>query len=144
MLFRSGTYRNLHSPFAYISYLRRIADGRVVFVATTDTQAASVVELRIDPRHIDKPLFFMDAELITGEDIPPSYISTPESFTFEHPTTGEPIHAVYYPPTNPEYSGGLPGELPPVVVNVHGGPTYQTTQGLSWTTQLFTSRGFAW
>ncbi|KAI0746910.1 Alpha/Beta hydrolase protein [Daedaleopsis nitida] len=60
------------------------------------------------------------------------------------PRSAEPIHATYYPPANPNYNGGLPGELPPVVVHVHGGPTHFSPQGLSWETQLFTSKGFAW
>ena len=81
---------------------------------------------------------------LAATNVPSEYISLPTAYTLEHPTTGDPIHAIYWPPTNPEYAGGLPGELPPVVVNIHGGPTHMVWQGLNWETQLFTSRGFGW
>ncbi|KAF7291529.1 Peptidase-S9 domain-containing protein [Mycena kentingensis (nom. inval.)] len=56
-----------------------------------------------------------------------------------------PIHVVYYPPTNPDYTGtSVSGELPPCVVHAHGGPTSFTSQALEITTQYYTSRGWAW
>ncbi|KAF7416263.1 hypothetical protein PC9H_002528 [Pleurotus ostreatus] len=55
------------------------------------------------------------------------------------------VHVVYYPPTNPAYSGSsIPDELPPCAVSIHGGPTALETQGLNWKKQYFTSRGWAW
>ena len=63
---------------------------------------------------------------------------------FVDPSTGDPVYATYYPPTNPDYDGGVGGERPPVVVNVHGGPTDFSHHGLNWEVQFFTSRGFAW
>ena len=53
--------------------------------------------------------------------IDPATISQPESIEF--PTTGErTAHALYYPPTNPAFTGP-DGEKPPLVVLTHGGPT---------------------
>ena len=55
------------------------------------------------------------------------------------------VHAVYYGPHNPDYSGSsIPGEKPPCIVNVHGGPTGLQGQGLDWTHQYYTSRGWGW
>jgi dipeptidyl aminopeptidase/acylaminoacyl peptidase len=51
-------------------------------------------------------------------------------------------HGFYYAPTNPEYTAPE-GELPPLVVFVHGGPTAHVTNALELQIQLFTSRGIA-
>jgi dipeptidyl aminopeptidase/acylaminoacyl peptidase len=47
-----------------------------------------------------------------------------------------------YPPHNRSFRGP-DGDLPPLVVTSHGGPTASAYTGLSIGTQLFTSRGFA-
>ncbi|KIJ53642.1 hypothetical protein M422DRAFT_109750, partial [Sphaerobolus stellatus SS14] len=53
------------------------------------------------------------------------------------------IHAVYYPPTNPEYEG-LPSELPPCIDFIHGGSSARQAAGFDWIYQYYTSRGWAW
>jgi len=50
-------------------------------------------------------------------------------------------HAFWYPPRNRDYKGP-PGELPPLVVLSHGGPTSMTTNSFSLSVQWWTSRGF--
>ncbi|WP_329459922.1 prolyl oligopeptidase family serine peptidase [Streptomyces sp. NBC_01497] len=49
---------------------------------------------------------------------------------------------VYYPPTNPDHSGPVDA-LPPLLIDVHGGPTNRTGATRSLALSLFTSRGFA-
>jgi dipeptidyl aminopeptidase/acylaminoacyl peptidase len=74
----------------------------------------------------------------------PAWISVPESVTFptEERGTGIPYaHAAVYPPTNPEVAPP-DGELPPLVVMVHGGPTSAHDRTLDPEVQYFTSRGF--
>jgi dipeptidyl aminopeptidase/acylaminoacyl peptidase len=69
------------------------------------------------------------------------YLSTPEAI--EYPTEGGLMaHAIYYPPANMDYVASE-GELPPLMVRVHGGPTSAVTTTLSWGIQYWTSRGFA-
>jgi dipeptidyl aminopeptidase/acylaminoacyl peptidase len=69
------------------------------------------------------------------------YLSTPEPVEF--PTEGGlTAHALYYPPTNPEFEAPT-GELPPLIVRSHGGPTTATTSVLNYGIQFWTSRGFA-
>jgi len=67
------------------------------------------------------------------------YISVAQPITWE----GEygPVHAWYYPPTNKDYQAP-PGELPPVQVLSHGGPTSNSlpTYNLG-DVQYWTSRG---
>ena len=50
-------------------------------------------------------------------------------------------HALVYPPTNPEASAP-DGDLPPLMVIVHGGPTSATVPVLNVEVQYWTSRGF--
>jgi len=72
---------------------------------------------------------------------PKDWISTPTTYKIQG--SDGPVHVVYYAPKNPNYSG-LPGEKPPCIVHVHGGPEWLQPQGLDWTKQYFTSRGWAW
>ncbi len=73
--------------------------------------------------------------------VSPEFISLPRPVDFPNDSGGE-SHAVYYPPANPGFTAG-PGELPPLIVMSHGGPTAQASQALNLDIQLFTSRGFA-
>lgn len=69
------------------------------------------------------------------------YLSQPESLEF--PTEfNENCHAFYYPPANQEYEAEE-GELPPLLVKSHGGPTAATSSALNMGIQYWTSRGFA-
>jgi hypothetical protein len=72
------------------------------------------------------------------------YISPPTPGTLTAPD-GHTIYVVYYAPYNPNYSGSsIPGEKPPCIVGVHGGPTGLEPQALNWIKMFYTSRGFAW
>lgn len=51
-------------------------------------------------------------------------------------------YAFFYSPTNKDYFP-IAGELPPLLVLAHGGPTGQTTNAFSPRIQFWTSRGFA-
>lgn len=51
-------------------------------------------------------------------------------------------YAFFYPPTNKNYCPAK-GELAPLLVLAHGGPTGQTTNAFSPRVQFWTSRGFA-
>ncbi len=63
--------------------------------------------------------------------------------TVEFPTTGDrTAFGLFYPPHNTAFRGP-DGDLPPLVVTSHGGPTASATAAFQVTTQLFTSRGFA-
>ncbi|SDX77094.1 Dipeptidyl aminopeptidase/acylaminoacyl peptidase [Modestobacter sp. DSM 44400] len=80
----------------------------------------------------------------------PAWFSHPEHVTFPtvagdsaagRPDVGE-AHALVYPPTNPQVTGP-DGELPPLLVLVHGGPTAAARAVLDLGVQYWTSRGFA-
>lgn len=70
-----------------------------------------------------------------------SYLSTPQRIEF--PTEGGcTAHAFYYPPHNPSFRG-LVGELPPMIVLSHGGPTAHVKPSFNLEIQYWTSRGIA-
>ena len=59
------------------------------------------------------------------------------------PTTGDRVaYGNFFPPTNRSFRGPE-GELPPLIVTSHGGPTGNAFSGLQIGLQLFTSRGYA-
>jgi dipeptidyl aminopeptidase/acylaminoacyl peptidase len=61
----------------------------------------------------------------------------------EFPTTGNrTAYANFYRPHNPAFRAP-DGELPPLIVTSHGGPTASAFSGWATTFQLFTSRGYA-
>jgi len=77
----------------------------------------------------------------TALDLEPAWIAQPEPITYPS-AGGRSAHALYYPPTNPDFTGP-PGERPPLVVLSHGGPTANASTSLNLGTQLLTSRGIA-
>ena len=71
----------------------------------------------------------------------PGVLPHAEPITF--PTTGgATARALYFPPTNDSYRGPE-GELPPLLVISHGGPTSAASSALSLSRAFFTSRGIA-
>lgn len=80
--------------------------------------------------------------------MPAESISVPESITFptgtfESGASGDAVaHGLFYPPALDGHAGP-PGELPPLVVRIHGGPTASARAELSPSVQFWTTRGFA-
>jgi dipeptidyl aminopeptidase/acylaminoacyl peptidase len=74
-------------------------------------------------------------------ELDPAVVAVGEPVEFR--TTGDrTAHAILYRPTNPAVRAP-DGELPPLVVTSHGGPTSAAFSGLNLSHQLLTSRGFA-
>ncbi len=69
------------------------------------------------------------------------YISRPRRLQI--PSSSGPIHGLLHEPQNPE-SKGPAGALPPLIINLHGGPTSAAVRGLKPRTLFFTARGFSW
>ncbi len=118
----------IHPTFA-------VAGGRVWTVAAARTQPAAVVGF--DPDTGDE----MTLRSSLAVDLDQGYISRAQPITF--PTTnGAFAHAFYYPPANTDFKAP-DGQLPPLVVWSHGGPTGSTSPGFRLARQFWTSRGFA-
>lgn len=71
----------------------------------------------------------------------PAYLSVPQTLTWTG-ADGQPTHGIFYPPTNPDFAGPA-GELPPLMVLAHGGPTSAALPIWKPATTFFTSRGIA-
>lgn len=69
------------------------------------------------------------------------YLSVPQSISYPS-ANGRVAHAFHYPPTNADFAPRA-GELPPLIVIGHGGPTGMAASTLKLATQFWTSRGFA-
>lgn len=75
----------------------------------------------------------------SDDPVDPAYLSRPRPIEF--PTgDGDVAYGFYYPPTNPEFDAPE-GELPPLIVESHGGPTSHATPALDREFLYWTSRG---
>jgi dipeptidyl aminopeptidase/acylaminoacyl peptidase len=130
----TGTLGEVETPYTDLSYLK-VGDGCAVFVGGNYRTAPEVA--RLDLMSGDVGVLRRSDETEVDE----GYLSTPRPI--EYPTEGGlNAHAIYYPPANRDYAAPA-GELPPLMVRVHGGPTSAVTTTLSWGIQFWTSRGFA-
>lgn len=125
----------VQSPFTEVGAVR-VADGRVVITGATPTEEPMVVEL--DPATF-APSGVLRRSGLTALD--PAWISIAEPITFPS-AGGRMAHALFYPPTNPDVEAPE-GDLAPLLVFSHGGPTAAATNALQPTYQFLTSRGIA-
>lgn len=115
------------------SSMQPCGDG-VTFVAATQQSEPAVVRwIPGSEPDIIRP--GRDLNLDAG------FLPDPESITF--PTSGgAQAHALYYAPANPS-TEGTSGELPPLLVLAHGGPTGSARNQLQLGHRFWTSRGIA-
>jgi len=131
---RSKRLETFELPHTDISYVRA-GGGRAFFRGASPTARSAVFELDLATR--EPRLLRRASEVVVN----PDYISTPRAVEF--PTEGgRTAHAFYYPPRNPDFVAPE-GELPPLLVKCHGGPTAAATSMLRLDTQYWTSRGIA-
>ncbi len=127
-------FRPIKIPYTDISYIRA-KDGVAVFVAGSPTEPTSIVRLNVESGEIEVLRRSTDTVIDAG------YLSIPRAIEF--PTeNGLTAHAFYYAPQNHDYSA-RPGDLPPLLVISHGGPTSVASDKLDPIIQYWTSRGIA-
>ncbi|HEV2303733.1 MAG TPA: prolyl oligopeptidase family serine peptidase [Stellaceae bacterium] len=128
--------RAVATPYTDISWLRADAGG-VYFRGGSPDDFPAIVRLAPDTGEVtvlrrstcDAPRTFE------------GYISRPQPVEF--PTEGGVgAHGFFYAPTNRDFAAPA-GELPPLIVVSHGGPTGAASATLGWGVQYWTSRGFA-
>ena len=129
-----GSLTPLALPYTVINN-PMVAGKRVLFVGASPTRLPELVLLDLAT---GVPTVLTQSGSLT---IDPAYLSPPQTLAF--PTTGgQTAYGFYYPPHNRDFVAPA-GELPPLLVQVHGGPTAATTPTLRTAVQYWTSRGFA-
>jgi dipeptidyl aminopeptidase/acylaminoacyl peptidase len=126
----------IETEFTDISSVRA-APGHVYFRGGSPTLPAAIVELELASGRVTT------LRLSSSQDVEAQrgYISVPDAI--EYPTEhGLTAHALFYPPANKNFTAPA-GELPPLIVHSHGGPTAAASSTLDWKVQYWTSRGFA-
>ncbi|MBA3689798.1 MAG: S9 family peptidase [Actinobacteria bacterium] len=131
----SGELLDLDLPYTAIDYPYLCAEGsQVAFVGGGPAISTAVVTVDLGSRAVE---ILRESEDVA---IDPGLLSTPRAIEF--PTEGGlTAWAHFYPPANGEFAAPE-GELPPLVVMSHGGPTSESTQAFDLRSQFFTSRGF--
>ena len=127
--------RDLGLPFTGFGFPVLSAVGeRVAFTAASPEREPAVVVYDVAAGELEWVRESSEAP------IDPAYASAPRPIEFAT-GEGEVAHGFFYPPANPEFSGPE-GELPPLIVQSHGGPTSHATPELSREFAYWTSRGF--
>jgi dipeptidyl aminopeptidase/acylaminoacyl peptidase len=114
---------------------RMRTDGRrLVYVGASPTRGAAVAVLDAATNELEV------VARATADEPDAGYLSAPQPIEFE--SHGRRAHALFYPPSNRDFEP-VDGELAPLLVLSHGGPTSQAEPALDLRTQFWTSRGIA-
>lgn len=134
-----GSSTTVETPYVEISALSATDRNTLLVAASTATSSTTVLEL--DPS--GEPIAVYRAPDDIGVD--QSWFSVAEAVSYPISTGSSPdreVHAFLYLPSAPDHRGP-DGELPPLVVMGHGGPTSHAGPALNLRVQYWTSRGFA-
>jgi dipeptidyl aminopeptidase/acylaminoacyl peptidase len=127
--------RDLGLPFTSFGFPSLSVRGSSVsFAAATPTSETAVVIFDTADGALE------EVQSSSEESIDPAYVSAPRSIEFAT-TGGETAYGFYYPPSNADFEAPE-GELPPLIVQSHGGPTSHATPALDREFSFWTSRGF--
>ncbi|MEO8475697.1 MAG: prolyl oligopeptidase family serine peptidase [Actinomycetota bacterium] len=131
----SGELLDLDLPYTAFDYPWLHAEGsQLVFVGGAASMPMQVVSLDFVSRGVEVLRESM------ALDLDPEIFSSPR--TIEFPTEGGlTAFAHFYPPHHPGFRAPE-GELPPLIVMSHGGPTSEANAEFDLSKQFFTSRGF--
>ncbi len=130
-----GDVAEVETPFTEFDGVRACGDAAVV-LAGGPRDGVALVRLRAATGEPVGVLARSIGALPHGD-----YLPAAEPISF--PTTGgATAYALYFAPSSAVF-GGPAGELPPLVVIAHGGPTSAASSALSLERAMFTSRGIA-
>jgi len=110
-------------------------EGMVAMIAAGSERSDEVATVDLDDGHLSVCLDHRDLPIDS------SWISVAQPVSFET-SDNDIAHGFYYPARNPD-AAAKDGELPPLLVMTHGGPTGSTSASFNLRNQFWTSRGFA-
>lgn len=118
--------------------VKRISDTSIAVVGMSAQAPIGLYQLDINSPHCQILRSSIDIP------IPVQYLSPSLNHTFprKYGPGGGHAYCLFKTPTNPDFKAP-PGELPPLIVAMHGGPTYQELSGFKLRDQYWTSRGYA-
>ncbi|AHY45836.1 Dipeptidyl aminopeptidase/acylaminoacyl-peptidase [Rubrobacter radiotolerans] len=129
----NGDLREIRTGYSAIDGVRA-SGGSVFFTGGSPSEPSAAVRLDVGSEEVEVLKRSRERWPEAG------YLSEPEPVEF--PTEGGlTAHALLYRPKNRDFEGP-PGELPPLIVMSHGGPTSATSAAFSLGLQFWTSRGF--
>lgn len=133
-----GTAHAMNVPCTQIQAPIASAGLRVALVASSPTLPGSLVEFDLED---DNPSSTVIQVRESAVPVVAESVAVGEPISF---VTGDGArsHAFFYPPTN-SFWVAPSGELPPVIVLSHGGPTSAVGSGYRLGIQFWTTRGFA-
>lgn len=134
-LVEQGRAAPFELPLSGFAWVNASGEEAAFAVASSPTQPPAVVRVDLQNREVQQVRASRKVEL------PQEAISVAERITYET-SGGQRAHALFYPPVGVGFAG-LPGELPPLVVTIHGGPTSASSDAFNLATQFWTSRGLA-
>ncbi len=127
-----GEPRRLTAPLADVASLAVDADGFAALIGHDNAPAEVVTGRWDDPQLVQV--------VVASEEAPdPAWTSVAESVWWDSEIG--PVQGWWYPPTHPDVTAPE-GELPPLIVKSHGGPTSMSRPVHSVGVQYWTSRGY--
>ncbi|KAK6977710.1 Alpha/beta-hydrolase [Favolaschia claudopus] len=134
----SGTFEEVPSPYVDLKYMKRVRANQVVLVASQIDCGEQIIRMTLENNN---PIFHV---LASFSKIPvrDGFAPRPEPLVLGD-SMGRDIHALFFPPTHPQFAGPQ-DEKPPCILRFHSGPTSRTSPAFSWDRVLYTSRGWAW
>ena len=136
----TGQFQAFTLPFVAFSEVQLLDLSRVVALAQADDDTGVLIEITLANgawRVLHQP---------TQNTLSEDYLARAQAIEFatvagadRQPRTA---HAWFYPPTHATLQGAA-GELPPLIVTIHGGPTSVAKSTLNLARQYWTTRGFA-
>ena len=124
----------IEAHYTDIRYVRA-SNGMAVMRVASPTEPAQIVRFDCHNRTFDI------LRRSNNLSIDPGYLSVPQAVEF--PTTGDATaHGFFYHPANRDYHAPE-DERPPLLIQIHGGPTAAASTALSLAIQYWTSRGIA-
>lgn len=131
---RTKDFEPIEAPYTDIRYVRA-SNGMAVMRVASPTETAQIVRFDCRTRTFDV------LRRSNNLSIDPGYFSDPRAVEF--PTAGgATAHGFFYRPSNRDYHAPE-DERPPLLIQIHGGPTAAATTALSLAIQYWTSRGIA-
>ena len=123
-----------------LEQIRKSEDGRIFYLAANHDDYPSIYRLDLD-KVTNKYANSLIVKATLPKELALSLVSRPEHIKFVG-ENGVKAYGLFYSPRSLKFKGPC-SELPPLLVNVHGGPTGTARAALNPMHQFWTSRGFA-